>query len=117
MVFDHRQTPGVLVAQAAGVRESAALRVLAALSPIATAQAELASDAAMPRRNHRNIKNAPVVAVARRDRHNGKGAPVVLARRDRHNSKSPSCCPSCRHMPTSWRACRHLPTPQSAETR
>jgi len=71
------------------VRESAALKVLAALSPIATAQADtLPATRPMPRRNHRNIKNAPVVAVARRDRHNGKGAPVVLARRNRHNSKS-----------------------------
>ena len=87
--FENQQTPAVLVAQAAGVRESAALKVLAALSPIATAQADtLPATRPMPRRNHRNIKNAPVVAVARRDRHNGKGAPVVLARRDRHNSKS-----------------------------
>jgi len=87
--FENQQTPAVLVAQAAGVRESAALKVLAALSPIATAQADtLPATRPMPRRNHRNIKNAPVVAVARRDRHNGKGAPVVLARRNRHNSKS-----------------------------
>jgi D-alanyl-D-alanine carboxypeptidase len=65
--FDHRQTPAVLVAEAAGVKESVALRVLSALSPIATAEADTlpVTRRSTPRRNHRHSKGATVV-VARR---------------------------------------------------
>jgi D-alanyl-D-alanine carboxypeptidase len=79
--FDDRQTPAVLVAQAAGVRESAAMRVLAALSPIATAQADtLPATRPMPKRNRRGIKRAPVV-LAHRGRVGKKAAPTMIARR------------------------------------
>lgn len=38
--FDHRQTPAILVAEAAGARASMTRRVMAALSPIGSAEAE-----------------------------------------------------------------------------
>jgi D-alanyl-D-alanine carboxypeptidase len=64
--FDHRQTPAVLVAGAAGVKQSAAMRVLSALSPIATAEADtLPVTRSTPKRQRRHSKSVPV-AVARR---------------------------------------------------
>jgi hypothetical protein len=65
--FDNRPTPAVLVAQAAGVRESVASKVLAALSPIATAQADTlpATRAPLRRSRHPLKKAAPAVLALR----------------------------------------------------
>lgn len=63
--FDDRPTPAVLVAQAAGVRESVALKMLAALSPIATAQADTLPATQSPRiRYHRGAKKSAPAALA-----------------------------------------------------
>jgi D-alanyl-D-alanine carboxypeptidase len=79
--FANQQTPATLVAQAAGVRENAAMRVLAALSPISTAQADtLPASRPVTRRGRHGAKSAPV-ALARQDRRRGKSVPTVLARR------------------------------------
>lgn len=76
--FDHRDTPAILVAEAAGVssRGRMAHRVLAALSPIGTAEAE----------------SVPVSAHRRRH-----GKPVIVARVacSRHRRAS---CPVSRHL-------------------
>lgn len=93
--FENQQTPAVLVAQAAGVRESAAMKVLAALSPIATAQADtLPATRPAPRRSRRGAKAAPV-ALARNDRRNAtakKGtARTVVARRAGTGRAAVSC--------------------------
>ena len=89
--FDNQQTPAVLVAQAAGVRESAAMRVLAALSPIATAQADtLPATRPVPKRSRRGIKSAPVV-LAHRGRVGKKDAPTMIARRS--NARANTGCP------------------------
>jgi D-alanyl-D-alanine carboxypeptidase len=93
--FENQQTPAVLVAQAAGVRESAAMKVLAALSPIATAQADtLPATRPALRRTRRGTKNAPV-ALARNDRRNAtakKGAArTVVARRASSGRAAVSC--------------------------
>ncbi|HEY8682109.1 MAG TPA: D-alanyl-D-alanine carboxypeptidase family protein [Rhodanobacter sp.] len=79
--FDHRQTPAVLVASAAGVKQSAAMRVLSALSPIATAEADTLPITRSAPSHHRRHNETARVAVVRRGRHSRKGAPVVVARR------------------------------------
>jgi len=60
--FDHRQTPAILVAQAAGAGPSMAHRVLAALSPIGSAEAE-----AVPEPQHHRHRGKVAGPVA----HNG----------------------------------------------
>jgi D-alanyl-D-alanine carboxypeptidase len=92
--FANQQTPATLVAQAAGVRENAALKVLAALSPIATAQADtLPATRSLPRRVRHGSRSAPVV-LARQDRRRGKAAPAVLARRgSASRAAAASTCP------------------------
>ncbi len=91
--FENQQTPAVLVAQAAGVRESAAMKVLAALSPIATAQADtLPASRPLPKRSRRGAKSAPV-ALARQDRRRGKAAPTVVARRGSASRAAAASCP------------------------
>jgi len=92
--FANQQTPATLVAQAAGVRENAAMRVLAALSPISTAQADtLPATRPLPKRSRHGAKSAPV-ALARQDRRRGKAAPAVLARRgSASRAAAASTCP------------------------
>lgn len=95
--FDNQQTPTEMVAAAAGIRQGRAMRVLAALSPIATAQADtLPAARPLPRRGHRGIKSAPV-ALARNDRRSSqskKAAPAVVARRaDARTRTAASSCP------------------------
>lgn len=91
--FENQQTPAVLVAQAAGVRESAAMKVLAALSPIATAQADtLPATRPMAKRSRHGVKSAPV-ALARQGRRRGKAAPTVVARRGSASRAAAASCP------------------------
>ena len=100
--FDNQQTPAVLVAQAAGVRESVALKMLAALSPIATAQADtLPATRALSKHDRRSAKHAPA-ALARQNRRRGKAASTALARR---GSASRAAAASCPRRGTHSRAC------------
>jgi D-alanyl-D-alanine carboxypeptidase len=55
--FDHRQTPAILVAEAGGAGTSMAHRVLAALSPIGSAEAEAVPT---PQHRRRGSKAGPV---------------------------------------------------------
>ncbi|OOG59790.1 D-alanyl-D-alanine carboxypeptidase family protein [Rhodanobacter sp. C03] len=55
--FDHRQTPAILVAEAGSTHSSMAHRVLAALSPIGSAEAEAVP---VPQHHHRRGKRDPV---------------------------------------------------------
>jgi D-alanyl-D-alanine carboxypeptidase/D-alanyl-D-alanine carboxypeptidase (penicillin-binding protein 5/6) len=59
--FDNRQTPAILVAQAGGAGTSMTHRVLAALSPIGSAEAE---PVPAPQRHHRRGKSGPVARDA-----------------------------------------------------
>ena len=105
--FDNQQTPAVLVAQAAGVRESAAMKVLAAISPIATAQADtLPATRPVPRRNRHVSKSAPVV-LARHDRHSAKGARTVVARRTSRSSGGRATAASCPRRGAHASTCPH----------
>lgn len=83
--FEARETPAVLVAQAAGTPagSSRAKRVLAALSPIGTAEAETVPESA--RRHHRRGKVA-AVASAGCTPSKGKKCPAASKR----SSKKPS---------------------------
>lgn len=83
--FDHRHTPAILVAEAAGVssRGRMAHRVLAALSPIGSAEA-----GSVPASVHHHARRRPA-GVARTTcskRHHHAGCPVVrhLAHQSRH---------------------------------
>ena len=82
--FENRPTPAVLVAQAAGVRESVAQKVLAALSPIATAQADTLPATRAPLRHARR----PVK----------KSAPAMLAQRSRSCPRRGSRSAVCPHQ-------------------
>lgn len=106
--FDNQQTPAVLVAQAAGVRESAAMKVLASLSPIATAQADTlpATRPPLPRRSRHGGKSAPV-ALARHDRRSTKGARTVVARRASRSSGGRTAAASCPRRGPHASTCPH----------
>lgn len=85
--FDNRPTPPVLVAKAAGVRESVALKMLAALSPIATAQADTLPVTRPPLRRSRH----PI----------RKAAPAVLALHSRSCPRHSARASVCPHHATS----------------
>jgi D-alanyl-D-alanine carboxypeptidase/D-alanyl-D-alanine carboxypeptidase (penicillin-binding protein 5/6) len=100
--FDHQQTPAVLVAQAAGVRESATARVLAALSPIGTAQADTLPATHKATKHHRrSSKSAP--ALAHRTRRKGKSTSTATAARAAACTRRGAhaiTCPHHRHATT-----------------
>ncbi|WP_139350393.1 D-alanyl-D-alanine carboxypeptidase family protein [Rhodanobacter sp. B04] len=60
--FENRSTPAILVAQAGGARSGIAHRVLAALSPIDSADAETVP-ASPPHHHHRRGRSVPVARV------------------------------------------------------
>ncbi|MFA6229645.1 MAG: D-alanyl-D-alanine carboxypeptidase family protein [Rhodanobacter sp.] len=82
--FDHRDTPAILVAEAAGVNSRGRMthRVLAALSPIGTAEAEPVPVSA---HHHRRGKRE-IVARAACSKHRRTSCPVThhLAHQSRH---------------------------------
>jgi D-alanyl-D-alanine carboxypeptidase len=104
--FDSRPTPAVLVAQAAGVREGVALRVLAALSPIGSAQADtLPATGELSKRYRRAGRTVPV-AFARHRWHGKKSATTVVARRA--GASRTAVVHTCPRRGTHYRGCpRH----------
>ncbi|OOG48091.1 D-alanyl-D-alanine carboxypeptidase [Rhodanobacter sp. C01] len=104
--FDHQQTPAILVAQAAGVGPSMTRRMLAALSPIGSAEAETVP---VRQRQHRRGKRTVAasgsctphkgVNCPRRDQahHPARGASTRLATQHRRNGKQQKATLASRH--------------------